>query len=90
MSYWVGDVLKSDVPVDAQGRRLITMVVLGGSGTFSAPNDAVAWKLAHMTKRAMVAECCDLWPGLLRDGSWSRAYLRSLPSYVLAVILSQI
>lgn len=67
-----------------------TKVQLSNHGLFIAPNAAVAYKLASYTKRSMIREIADLWPEMIRDKTWTRAYLHSLPSYVLAVILCQI
>ena len=59
-------------------------------GTYIARTSAVAIRLAQQSKRAMIKTIAeDYWPDLIADGSWTRAYLRSLPAYVLAVILSQ-
>lgn len=89
-SYYIGDALHTDVPRDASGRQLTTRIVLDVHGVFIAPNDAIAYKLAHSTKRQMVKAICDTWPELIKDATWTRAYLQAQPSYVLAVILTQI
>lgn len=67
-----------------------TSVQLPKHGIFTADNVDVANKLAHYTKRSMVSEIADTWPEMIRNKTWTRAYLRSQPSYVLAVILCQI
>lgn len=67
-----------------------TSVQLPAHGIFTADNVDVAIKLASYTKRSMVREIADVWPEMIRDKTWTRAYLNSQPAYVLAVILCQI
>lgn len=62
-----------------------TSVILAAHGKFIAPTEDVANKLALWTRAAMERQIMDLWPTV-----FTRVELRTFPSYVLAVILSQI
>lgn len=58
-------------------------------GTYVARTSVVAARLARQSSRSMIKEIAETWPELFRDGSWSKATLRTYPAYVLAVILCQ-
>jgi hypothetical protein len=59
-------------------------------GDYVARLADVREKLARYTKRQLVNDCCDYWPGLLADGTWSRKGLQARSAFELAVILCQI
>jgi hypothetical protein len=59
-------------------------------GMYIARTSAVDARLKVQSKRAMIKVIAeDYWPDLIADGSWTKEYLRTLPAYVLAVILCQ-
>jgi hypothetical protein len=69
--------------------RSRTIVRMNG-GDYVAYTDVVDCMCKAHTKSYMVRTCAELWPELLRDGSWTMTWLRSQPKYVLAVILNQL
>jgi hypothetical protein len=75
---------------DMENRQNRTKIEIVGHGLFVARTEDVASYLTTHTKRQMVKDIADLWPELIRDKSWTRADLRTMPAYVLAVILNQI
>lgn len=63
---------------------------LAPHGIFIAAMEAVQIRMMRQSRRELLREIFDTWPEMLERGDWTKAYLHSLDTYILAIILCQI